>query len=91
VYFSYIVPRFIKESVEAFKDTTLEEIKNILILKEDLIAVGYKPDEVNCIISTFSDGIDVAELNSKQLIKVEERLKEQLSIARQCIENPKRP
>ena len=84
--FSCILPRFIRESVDVFRDTSVEEIKSILVLKEELITIGYNPDEVNYMISTFSDGIDVAKLNSRELKKVEERLKEQLSIARQCIE-----
>ncbi len=83
--FSCIVPRIIKESVAVFKDTSIEEIKNILILKEELIAVGYNPNEVNYMIATFSNNVDIAKLNSKQLKKTEERLKEQLSIARECI------
>jgi len=86
VDFSCIVPRIIKESVAVFKDTSIEEIKNILILKEELIAVGYNPHEVNYMIATFSNNVDIAKLNSKQLKKTEERLREQLSVARQCIE-----
>ena len=83
--FTCIFPRIIKESVAVFKDTSIEEIKNIVVLKEELIAVGYNPNEVNYMIATFSNNVDIAKLNSKQLKKTEERLKEQLSIARQCI------
>lgn len=60
--FSSIVPKIFKT------DTSVEEIMRILALKEQLIQVGYHPDEVNYMIKTFSNNMDIVKLNSKQLI-----------------------
>jgi hypothetical protein len=85
VGFSGIVPKIFK------KDTSVDEIMRILVLKEKLIQVGYNPDEVNYMIKTFSKDIDIVQLNSKQLKKVEDQLTDQLSIAKQSIHYMRSP
>ncbi len=84
--FSFIWPKITKKFEQAFIDTSIEEVKNILLLKEQLIAIGYNPGEVNYMIINFSNGIDIAKANSKQLRDIEKQLEEQLSIAKQCID-----
>ena len=72
--------------LKSFQDTSLDELKGIIAMREQLIMIGYNPDEVNYMISTFSDGRDLAKLDAKQLRVIEARLEEQLSIAKQCID-----
>jgi len=77
---------FINKYRRKSKDTSSEELNNIMALKEQLIEIGYNSDEVKYMITTLSNGIDISKLDSKQLKVIEERLTEQLSIARQCID-----
>ncbi len=84
--FNFIFPGNKRKNEEVHKDINKNEMRNISILKEQLIATGYNPGEVDYMIKTSSNGVDLTKLDSKQLKKIEEILKEQLSIARQCIE-----
>ena len=83
--FSFIIPKLTRKYRQTFMDTSIEGLKKIVALKEQLIAIGYNLGEVNYMISTFSKGMDIAKIDSKQLRKVEDQLEAQLSIAKQCI------
>lgn len=88
--FSFILPG-VKRKGEALKETNNIEIKNIGILREQLIATGYNPGEVDFMIKTACNNVDLTELDSKQLKDLEAVLQEQLTFARQCIEMMKGP
>ncbi len=83
MFFSGRVPKIYKNG------TVVNDIMRILVLKEQLIQVGYHPDEVNYMIQTFSKNVDIVQLNSKQLKKVEKQLIDQLAIIKHCNESMK--
>jgi hypothetical protein len=90
--FSFILPGIKRKKGELLKDVNEKEIRNISILKEQLIAIGYNPGEVDYMIETSTKGLDITKLDSNQLKDIEKALTAQLSIARQCLDfirNPK--
>jgi len=84
--FSFILPGIRRKSGDVLKDIKRNEIRNISILKEQLIATGYNPGEVDYMIRTTVNNVNINKLDSKQLKEIQATLEEQLSIARQCIE-----
>ncbi len=82
----FILAKFTRKYRETFMDTSLDRLKIILALKEELITIGYNPGEVNYMINTFCNGVDIVKMDSKQLRKIEEQLQAQIAIAKQCLD-----
>lgn len=68
------------------KDAAEIEIKNITLLKEKLIKIGYNSSEVDYMISKTCGTSKIHELDMDKLIKLQDELHEQLKMAQKCLD-----
>ena len=83
--FSFLLPGFRGKSRKILKETNRKLINNIFILRDKLTTIGYNLGEVDYMIKTSCNGVDINELDANQLQKIETKLEAQLFTAKQCL------
>jgi len=60
--------------------------EKIIDLRQQLVDAGFNPGEVDYLININADGKKVSQLDTKTINQIEDALKNQLRIARKCLE-----
>lgn len=67
-------------------DEVLKVKESIMVLKNQLIKIGYNPGEVDYMVKKFGHGKSLNELDMPDLLEIRKTLQTQLEIAKKCLE-----